>query len=121
MRFHYAMACLFIQGCNGGEPSDTAMTLPDLLGQCETTEMVLWSDVEPVFESHCTGCHAPTLEGDERQGAPVSIDYDQPDTARLNGELTWQLVRSGQMPVQGVVPFDEAMVIWDWLNCGGPE
>ena len=121
LKLGYAVGLHCLIGCNGGEPSDTAMALPDVLGQCESTGMVLWSDVAPVFDTHCTSCHASTLEEDERQGAPVSIDYDQPDTARLNSELTWQLVRSGQMPIQGMVPFEDAMVIWEWLNCGGPE
>ena len=107
LKLGYAVGLHCLIGCNGGEPSDTAMALPDVLGQCESTGMVLWSDVAPVFDTHCTSCHASTLEEDERQGAPVSIDYDQPDTARLNSELTWQLVRSGQMPIQGMVPFEE--------------
>ena len=92
-----------------------------LTGECDADSMVVWSEVEPIFQSHCTACHASELEASDRQGAPVGIDYDQAEHARLNSELTWQLIRTGQMPLQGTVPFEDAMMVWEWLSCGGPE
>ena len=118
-RFGWFLGVVSVWACDGGT-GDTAVELPDSLGQCEPSEMVGWSEVEPLFALHCTSCHSSELEGAERQGASTGIDYDSLDTARLNGELTWQLVRSGQMPLQGTVPFDDAMIIWEWLSCGGP-
>jgi uncharacterized membrane protein len=117
----FLMGLIFLSACDGDKSGDTAEILPESLGQCDADSMVVWSEVEPIFQSHCTACHASELEASDRQGAPVGIDYDQAEHARLNSELTWQLIRTGQMPLQGTVPFEDAMMVWEWLSCGGPE
>ena len=110
---------LFI-ACNDGG-TDSAIALPDVLGQCDAELAIAWSDVQPIFADNCTGCHASERLADDRQDAPIGVDYDTAETARLNAELTWQMIRYGQMPLTGEVDPEDALLIWEWLNCGGPE
>lgn len=119
MTYYLSFSLLFAAACtDGGEVPDE---LPGALGDCDESADIGWADVEPVFAAHCTSCHASTLASEERQDAPVGVNFDSPETARLNADMTWMMVRSEQMPRDGVVPFEEAMLLWEWLSCGGPE
>jgi len=114
------MACS-LAGCTNDATTDSSSSLPDSLGRCETEEMLTWIDVNPVFTSYCNDCHASDKEGASRQGASVGINYDTAEFARLNSTLTWQMIATDQMPLQETVLFEDAMLMWKWLSCGGPE
>ena len=100
---------------------DSADTLPESLGRCNPDNSTNWSDVEPLFAMHCIDCHSSALDASMRQGAPIGVDYDTAETARLNSDMTWQMIATERMPLQDSVPHEEALLIWDWLSCGGPE
>ena len=107
--------------CVKDSSSDSGEALPDSLGRCAPDNPVVWLDVEPVFSEHCTECHSSELEDALRQGAPVGIDYDTAESSRLNSDRSWQMIVTEQMPLQNPVPTEEALLVWSWLSCGGPE
>lgn len=99
-----------------------ARTLPEELGDCDSTGPEPWAAAGPVFAEHCTRCHASTLTGDARQGATPQVDFDTPEAAARDPWLTWTQVATARMPVDGPpVPFDHATTLWRWLSCGGTE
>ena len=121
MRTLAPLGLLFVIACTEGGGKDTGDELPDVLGQCDSDQGITWADVQPIFQANCTECHSSELSVADRQDAPVGVDYDTAETARLNGDLTWQMIRYGMMPLYGDIPSEDAMLIWEWLNCGGPE
>ena len=121
MRTLAPLALLFVIACTEGRDKDTGDELPDVLGQCDSDQAIAWADVQPIFAAYCTSCHASDLPADERQDAPIGVDYDTAETARLNADLTWQMIRYGMMPLYSEMAPEDAMLVWEWLNCGGPE
>ncbi len=73
-----------------------------------------------LFQS-CTGCHATTLEGADRNGAPAGIDFDTYAAASQNAEHGLDEVEEGAMPPSGSVSDEEIQGLKDWINCGMPE
>lgn len=103
--------------------------LPEDLGTCPTGSTVTWTDVEPIFSANCTRCHSSTLTGDDRNGAPEGVHFDSAaDARRPTGEdrdYAYERIRLGEMPddgaTAGYVPTDEALLLWEWWSCQGPE
>ena len=114
-------AALLFFGCVKDAPIDSADSLPESLGRCDPESPPTWADVEPLFADHCTECHSTTNESSSRQGAPIGIDYDSAESSRLNSDLTWQMIVTERMPLKAPMPHEEALLVWDWLSCGGPE
>lgn len=98
-----------------------ACNLPSDLGDCPSGSTVGWADVSPVFEAHCTECHSSERTGSARQDAPASIDYDTVDAAGSGAALTWWQISDGSMPPDGGLDRDDALLIREWLACGGLE
>lgn len=107
-----------LAGCDGGASEDSG--LPVELGECPD-DSVLWEDVAPLFAESCAGCHSSELEGADRQGAAELVNYDTPEAAYQNDFLTWSTIWSGQMPPAGPLDDADALLIWEWLSCGGPQ
>ncbi len=114
------LACIAI-GCEKDAPIDSGESLPNSLGRCDEEIMPNWADVQDIFEAHCNECHSSDKEESMRKGAPVAINYDSAESARLNSDLTWQMIATDRMPIQETMPFEEAYLVWNWLSCGGPE
>lgn len=108
-------------GCEKNTSVDSGESLPNSLGRCDGEIAPGWMDVQDLFESHCNECHSSDKENGMRKGAPVAINYDTPENARLNSELTWQMIATDRMPIEETMPFEDAFLIWNWLSCGGPE
>ena len=112
---------LLVLACAKDAPLDSADVLPDSLGRCNPDNSLNWSGVEALFGAHCTDCHSSDKDGSQRQGAPPGIDYDTAELSRLNSDRTWQMIVTEQMPSEDPVPHEDALLIWEWLSCGGPE
>ena len=65
--------------CGGDDPQgvDTGST-------CPPTPLTYASFGQAFFASYCTSCHAETVTGDARQGAPRTIDFDTRSGVRMN-------------------------------------
>ncbi len=76
----------------------------------------------PFLISWCSGCHAAGLPEEERQGAPLGIDFDDIEQVRARAERIW--ARSGDhnvtMPPVGGPEMEERALLAEWLACGAP-
>jgi hypothetical protein len=113
------ISALLACGNNGGG-------LPATLSECPDDSTVNWDVAGPVFEAHCTSCHNSTKSGSERVGATEDVDYDTADLAYNSPETTasstWSQIYGGAMPPgDATVPEADALIIHEWLSCGGPE
>lgn len=78
-------------------------------------EMTAWAK--------CTSCHASTLTGSARAGAPVGIDFDVYDAAVAHAQVAMDEVYMGAMPVAGSPPLSDAekQQIYEWASCDTPK
>jgi len=76
----------------------------------------------PFLLTHCNGCHGGAVTGDERQGAPPGVSFDNMDEVWMQLDRIWE--RSGDdnetMPPAGGPTPDERAMLGQWLACGAP-
>ena len=76
---------------------------------------------QPFLLTYCTGCHAQTLSGDRRRGAPVGLDLDSVAGLRSNlGRVRARTVDAGDMPPGGGPTDAELARFAAWLDAGAP-
>ncbi|MCA9637166.1 MAG: hypothetical protein KC420_14160, partial [Myxococcales bacterium] len=77
----------------------------------------------PFINSYCTGCHHVALAKDDRQMAPLGVDFETLDKIRAQADRIW--ARSGDqnatMPPAGAPADDERAMLGEWLACGAPS
>lgn len=109
-----------VSACGGGG-------LPNALTDCPDGSTVTWAEAGPLFASNCTTCHSVDKSGPDRTGAEEGVDYDNADVAynspATTADRSWYRIYDASMPpgVDARVPDDEALIIHEWLSCGGPE
>lgn len=80
---------------------------------------------KPFMETYCTSCHASTLTGDARQGAPLYHDFDSKDgilavadhvdyKAASGPDATNELMPIGSGPTPTLA---ERQQLGEWLAC----
>lgn len=74
----------------------------------------------PFALTWCTGCHASTLSGDARFGAPEYVDFDTQAGMVNWGDAVLEQVESGAMPPGGGPTAAEVERLRTWLTCGAP-
>ena len=69
----------------------------------------------------CVGCHASTLSGADRDGAPAPINFDTWPGATRAAVVGLSAIQRGAMPPGA--PLDDAEIQqWKiWSSCGRPE
>jgi len=76
----------------------------------------------PFLLTHCNGCHGGAVTGDERQGAPPGVSFDNLGEVQMQLDRIWE--RSGDdnetMPPAGGPTPDERAMLGQWLACGAP-
>jgi uncharacterized membrane protein len=77
---------------------------------------------QPLFDQFCTRCHASTLTGDDRSGAPVGFDWDV--EASIRAELP--RIRNA-VGVFNFMPFNAPLLSCEqrqrlvrWIDAGAP-
>jgi hypothetical protein len=54
----------------------------DANNRCNTgLAKITWTQAQPVFAEYCTPCHAATVQGAARNGAPDDVNFDSADAA----------------------------------------
>ncbi len=70
------------------------------------------------FTPYCLYCHSSEREGEQRHGAPASLNFDEFDSATSINPTTWARVASAEMPPLGRLPSqDEYAMLLDFLEC----
>ena len=72
------------------------------------------------FPVSCSTCHASTLTGSTRFGAPPAINFDTFAAAMPHAMAAARAVFSGAMPPTGVLPAGDKEVLYRWALCRTP-
>jgi mono/diheme cytochrome c family protein len=71
------------------------------------------------FDPYCLYCHTAGLQGSDRHGALVGVNFDTLDATKdVDNALIWDRVRIREMPPLGRTPStNELNLLLDWLDC----
>jgi len=79
---------------------------------------------QPFMEAYCTRCHASTLHGNDRHGAPVFHDFDSlTGILNVHDHVDWYAAAgpssvNEEMPFDGPMPtMEERFQLGEWLAC----
>ena len=79
------------------------------------------------MSEYCTGCHASTLTGIERTGAPDDHDFDSLQLIQAMSEHIDHVAAGGPDVVNEMMPVGEPKPtlmerkqLGEWLACGAP-
>jgi hypothetical protein len=111
-------------GCTGGSAFGTPTESVCPPGSTLTYE----SFAKPFMAAYCTRCHATTLRGNQRHGAPSFHDfdtlfgikavYDHVDETTAAGPAA---TNTGMPPDSPAPTKEERLQLGEWLACGMPE
>ena len=95
---------------------------------CPTTQTLTYANFgQAFFSTYCQSCHASTVTGAARNGAPDDHVFDQVEDIRLNTEHIDELAAGGPAAVNLVMPpaaprptEAERRQLGEWLACGAP-
>jgi len=95
---------------------------------CPTTQTLTYANFgQAFFTSYCQRCHASTVTGAARMGAPADHTFDQVQDIQLLAEHIDELAAAGpasvntEMPPDGAKPTEAARrQLGEWLACGAP-
>jgi len=82
---------------------------------------ISYQTLRPILENRCFDCHASTVQGGARQGAPAGVDYDTDESAKANGLSGNAWVQGGGMPPGTPMPLGERSLFKAWIDAGMPE
>jgi hypothetical protein len=72
------------------------------------------------FSLSCTSCHASTLTGASRFGAPAHVNFDTFAAAQPHAENAARRVFAGEMPRTGSLSAADKQDLYRWALCGTP-
>jgi hypothetical protein len=73
------------------------------------------------FADHCLECHSRAVVGDDRNGAPPDLNWDDyPDVVKHAAEIG-ERVRKALMPPNAWIPPPEIEDLLQWIACGAQE
>jgi hypothetical protein len=119
-----AVCALVLAAC-----SDTKPTLgPPTQSVCaDGSTLTYESFAKPFMEAYCTRCHARTVVGADREGAPSFHDFDSLSGIKVVFDHIDQTTASGPaatnegMPPDGPTPsLAERKQLGEWIACGMP-
>ncbi len=95
---------------------------------CPENSTLTWDTFGKGFmESYCTRCHATSVTGSARQGAPSDHNFESAALVRMQLEHIDQLAAAGpdstntEMPLGDPTPTEsERQQLGEWLACGAP-
>lgn len=83
---------------------------------------------KPFMETYCTSCHASTLEGEARHGAPTFHDFDTYFGIRGVANHVDETSAAGPAAINRGMPQDnprpsdeERFMLGEWIACDLPE
>ncbi len=109
---------VFLLGCEEGA---NAPVLPS--EDCQRPDLTWQSYADGFFRDWCTGCHASQLESGNRNGAPISLNFDNVYDVRDSLDRI-QIRTTGAEPSMppATGPTDEEReLLQSWIECGTPD
>ncbi len=96
--------------------------------ECKEGSTLSWDSFgEKFMTDYCTRCHASSVAGPARQGAPSDHNFESLALVREQMEHIDQLAAAGpesvntEMPLGGPAPTEaERQMLGEWLACGAP-
>ncbi len=86
-----AICIVFGVGCGSEGP----------VGECPPNSSAQQSSGGFLLSGTCNGCHSQNLEGPDRAGAPVGMDFDTPELTKPYAAAIYDSVLDGSMPPGG--------------------
>ncbi|HEY8377484.1 MAG TPA: hypothetical protein VIK91_13405 [Nannocystis sp.] len=95
---------------------------------CPNDSTLMWENFGQAFmTTYCTRCHATTLTGAARQGAPGDHNFEAVELVREQAEhIDWTAAAGPDrvntaMPIGAPTPTEEERrKLGEWLACGAP-
>jgi uncharacterized membrane protein len=95
---------------------------------CPENSTLTWDSFGKTFmESYCTRCHATSVTGSARQGAPSDHNFESAELVRMQIEHIDETTAAGPgavntaMPIGSPTPTEaERKQLGEWLACGAP-
>jgi uncharacterized membrane protein len=111
--------------CQPGRPEgvDSGESHTGGTADCADVPAMTWNNFGRGFTIEaCQGCHASTVEGDARFGAPEWVVFDTVDQVWAVADLVLAVCtgEAPSMPPQGGVTDDDRARLQWWLSCGEP-
>ena len=119
-------AVAMLAACDDDDHGDPTGTPTESV--CPTTQTLTYANFGMgFFTTYCQRCHASTVTGAARQGAPADHVFDQVEDIRLLSEHIDELAGAGPAATNVVMPPDgqkpteaERRQLGEWLVCGAP-
>jgi len=73
-------------------------------------------NIQTLIEQNCTMCHAQSIQGADRQGAPVGVDLDTFQRAVEWAERSNIRIQAGTMPPAGGLSSYERSLFQKWID-----
>lgn len=114
MRVLSLALCVFA-GCGAEAPCDDPVNPPTYAGE-----------IAPLLARSCLPCHAASVRGANRQGAPLTVNYDTREEVltQAAGIIERAASASAPMPPRSSglprLSSSESLRLRQWKNCGGP-
>ena len=114
-----ALAAAALAGC--GEDAEPDAVDDAGAGSCELPDVATYGEhAGPLLDEHCTSCHAGTLHGAERNGAPEGVDFDTYEAAVESAAAAAERIRAGTMPPAGGLESCQRELFDAWVDGGVP-
>jgi hypothetical protein len=104
-----------------GEPPTEYPSLDER--PCPDDSFLTWENFGAMYlYNYCTGCHASGLPADQRQGAPIEVNFDELADVRAWAPKVWARAgdQNATMPPVGAAGGEERALFGEWLACGAP-
>ncbi len=129
LRVILAASLAALLGCDPIQPlRPDAASLAPTGSECPPESTLTYESFgRDFFDEYCQTCHASTVPGTDRQGAPSSHTYDDVSMIRADAEEIDLRAAAGpdavntDMPRTFPVPTDEERrQLGEWIACGAP-
>lgn len=128
MRCRAPLLLILFVACGGTDEEPPAARRQPTGALCSTTSTLSYATFgEPFARHYCVVCHASTVSGPARAGAPVGLDFDSVGGLRAAAARIDRVAAAGpdhtntDMPPGNPRPsLDERTRLGAWLACGAP-